>query len=101
MHSSPGTDMDSHSRYSHRSGTDAVTLPRRSPPVACRFGGAAPGRGRVRGAARVVRGGTAPARAGRPDALDDLPRRGIARPAAAVQGGPGVPEPEVRAPPAP
>ena len=47
--------------------------------------------------AHVIRGR---AGEGRTDALDDLPRRRLARPAAALQGGPGVSQPEVRASPA-
>src|SRR5437763_2462033 len=91
------TDNDSPSRCFFRSGIHAVTFPGRTPPVPRRVGGAAPARGRVRGVARFLRGGTRTGEV-RPDALEDVARRRLPRPAAAVQGGAGVPEPEVRAP---
>ena len=80
-------------------GVDSCRHPSgKSSPVRCRVG-VAPGR--ARRAVRFLRGrppGGETACQARPDALDDLPRRRLARPAAAVQGGPGVPEPEVRSP---
>src|SRR5262249_14601894 len=70
----------------------AVTHPGHSPPVRRRPGA----RGLSGGPAGVIRRG---ASQNRPVALVELQGGRLARPAAAVQGGPRVPEPEV--PPAP
>src|SRR5262245_47802315 len=53
------------------------------------------------GGVRIVDRLRRPARSTRPDALDDFPRRRLARPAAAVSGRAGVPEGEAYTPTSP
>src|ERR1700720_3048409 len=78
--------------YVSRRATHAVTLKTWTPPFSHRAGVGS--RCRMRGLVRFVRGRTNQAHA---HAVDYLPVSRLSRPAAALQGGAGVPEAEVRA----